>query len=169
MKEFEAIYNENFKRVFSFVNKLCGDGDLAEELTQETFFQAFKSFYRFRGECEISTWLTAIAKHTYYQYLRKNKLGPDAISLDYLAETYCANTLCSPEDELVKKSVSEATRRIVGSIPEKYRDVVMLRIYGEVPFSQIAKVLNISESSAKVIFFRAKKILMEEMRNEFKM
>ena len=169
MKEFEDIYRECSPRILSFLYKLCKDFSLAEELTQETFLQAFKSFYKFKGNCEISTWLTAIAKHTFYHYLRKNKLGNDAISIDYLTDTYCSNTLGDPEDELKKKMVTEAIGNIVNDIPEKYRDVVILRIYGEMPFSQVAEVLGITESSAKVIFFRAKKMLMEEIKSEFEL
>ena len=69
----------------------------------------------------------------------------------------------------MKKTVTDAVRRIVDRIPDKYRDVVILRIYGELPFSQVGKVLGISEGSAKIIFFRAKKMLMEEMENEFEL
>jgi len=69
----------------------------------------------------------------------------------------------------MKKTVSAALRRIVNDIPPKYRDVVILRIYGELPFSQVALALGITESSAKVLFFRAKKMLMEELQNEFDM
>ena len=50
---------------------------------------------------------------------------------------------------------------------KKYRDVVLLRIYAELPFSQIALALKISENSAKVIFFRAKKKMMEVLKDEF--
>ncbi|HHU06184.1 MAG TPA: sigma-70 family RNA polymerase sigma factor [Clostridiales bacterium] len=167
LKQFEQLYREYYPRIFSFIYKLCRDFSLTEELTQETFLQAFKGFHKFRGNCEVFTWLAAIAKHTFYKYLRKHKLGLDAISLDYLAETYCINTLGDPENELKRKMVAEAVRRIINGIPEKYRDVVMLRIYGEMSFNQVAQALNISENSAKVIFFRAKKMLMEEIKNEF--
>ena len=70
-------------------------------------------------------------------------------------------------ESAVAPVVAEAVRRIINGIPEKYRDVVMLRIYGEMSFNQVAQALNISENSAKVIFFRAKKMLMEEIKNEF--
>ena len=169
MKEFEEIYREYSPRIFSFLYKLCRDYSLAEELTQETFLQAFKSFYKFKGNCEISTWLAAIAKHSFYHYLRKNKLGIDSISIEHLTESYCSNTLGDPENELKQKMVAEAIRNIVNDIPEKYRDVVILRIYGEMPFSQVAEALGITESSAKVIFFRAKKMLMEEIKSEFEL
>lgn len=169
MDKFEELYNEYFSRIYSFIYKLCRDTHLTEELTQETFYQAFTSFHRFRGQSEIFTWLAAIAKHTYYRYLRKNKLGYDAISLDVITDVFCVNTLGNPEEEVQKKIVSETIQKMVSKIPEKYRDVVMLRIYAEMPFSQVALVLNISESSAKVIFFRAKKMLMEELKNEFEL
>jgi RNA polymerase sigma-70 factor (ECF subfamily) len=169
VKEFEEIYKESYKRIFVFLFKLCKERSLAEDLTQETFLQAFKGFYKFKGNCEITTWLTAIAKHTFYHYLRKNKLGVEAISTECLTESYCSNTLGDPENELKKKMVAEAIRNIVNDIPEKYRDVVILRIYGEMPFSQVADALGITESSAKVIFFRAKKMLMEEIKSELEL
>lgn len=167
MEKFEELYNEYFSRVYSFLYKLCSDPLLAEELTQETFYQAFKSFYRFRGNSEIFTWLAAIAKHTYYRHLKKNKLGMEAISIDLVADMFCASEFDNPEEVLQKKSVNEAVLNVINKIPQKYKDVVMLRIYAEMPFSQVAAALNISESSAKVIFFRAKKILLEELKNEF--
>lgn len=169
MQEFEEIYRENFTKVYSFILRLCADAYLAEELTQETFFQAFRSFRRFRGDCEIFTWLAAIAKHSYYKHLRRKRQGLESLSLDALTEAYCFNFGGTPEDSLVKQSVIDAVRRMIDKIPPKYKDVVILRVYGELPFSQVAKALEISESSAKVIFFRAKKMLMEEMKNEFEL
>ncbi|NLN49749.1 MAG: sigma-70 family RNA polymerase sigma factor [Clostridiales bacterium] len=53
----------------------------------------------------------------------------------------------------------------INEIPEKYKNVVILRIYADMPFSQIAETLGISEGSAKVIFFRAKKMLMKELED----
>ena len=50
---------------------------------------------------------------------------------------------------------------------KKYRDVVLLRLYAELPFSQIAESMKITENSAKVLFHRAKKLLMEELKNEY--
>lgn len=169
MEEFEAIYRQHHKRVYFFIFRLCGDHQLAEELTQETFYQAFSGFHRFKGNCEVFTWLAAIAKHIYYKYLRDNKLGDEAISLDTVSEAYCAALPGSPEEDVIKDTVTNALRRIIGNIPQKYRDVVILRIYGELPFSQVAKALGITESSAKVLYFRAKKMLMEELHNEFDM
>ena len=168
MRIFESLYREYYQKVYAFLYRLCTDHDLAEDLTQETFLQAYKSFHKFRGDCEVFTWLAAIGKHVYFKYLKKKKLNLDAANLELVAQSYLSGD-DSPEEYVHKKDVEEAVRKIVNTIPKKYRDVVLLRIYAELPFSQIAQVLKISESSAKVIYFRAKKMLMEVLQNELEM
>lgn len=169
MKEFNKLYKEYYPRIFAFLYKMCSNHFLTEELAQETFLQAYKSLHKFHGDCELFTWLVAIAKHVYYQYLRKNRLRFEATSLDYMVEAYYADTLANPEDTYQKKAVAQAVRRMILQIPEKYKNVVILRIYGDMPFAQVAKALGISESSAKVIFFRAKKMMMEELKHELEL
>ena len=168
MKVFETLYREYYQKVYAFLYRLCADPDLAEDLTQETFLQAYQSFHKFRGDCEIFTWLAAIGKHTYFKYLKKKKLHLDAANLELVAQSYLQNE-DSPEEHIHKKDVENAVRKVVENIPKKYRDVVLLRIYAELPFSQIAQSLKISESSAKVIYFRAKKMLMEVLKDELEM
>ena len=168
MKMFETLYREYYQKVYAFLYRLCADPDLAEDLTQETFLQAYKSFHKFRGDCEVFTWLAAIGKHTYFKYLKKKKLHLDAANLELVAQSYLQNE-DSPEEHIHRKDVEKAVRKVVENIPKKYRDVVLLHIYAELPFSQIAQSLKISESSAKVIYFRAKKMLMEVLKDELEM
>ncbi len=168
MKAFESLYREYYQKVYAFLYRMCADADLAEDLTQETFLQAYTSFHRFRGDCEVFTWLAAIGKHVYFKYLKKKKLHLDASNLELVAQNYMKGD-CSPEEHVHKKDVEDAVRQIVENIPKKYRDVVLLRIYAELPFSQIALILKISENSAKVIYFRAKKMLMEVLKHELEM
>lgn len=166
---FEKIYRDYFTRIYAFLFKMTKNSDLSEELTQETFYQAFISFRRFEGKCEIFTWLASIAKHTYFKYLRKNRLGFD--TLDFTAiEKYCLDKSgagANPADELQQKAAREYIAAAVTALPEKYRDVVILRIYADLTFSQVASALDITENSAKVIFFRAKTKLSEELKDEF--
>lgn len=168
MKAFETLYREYYQKVYAFLYRLCADATVAEDLTQETFLQAYQSFHKFRGDCEVFTWLAAIGKHTYFKYLKKKKLHLDAANLELVAQSYLQNE-DSPEEHIHKKDIEKAVRKIVENIPKKYRDVVLLRIYAELPFSQIAQSLKISESSAKVIYFRAKKMLMEVLKDELEM
>ena len=161
MKDFETVYNEYFQRVYHFLSKLCGDDSLCEEMTQETFFQAYISFHRYDGSCDIFTWLAAIAKNTYFKYLRKNRLQP--VNLELLTEAAAEGT---PEELYVRRTEVKNVRNAVLRLPQKYRDVVMLRIYAELSFAEVARYLDINENSAKVIFHRAKKILREDLDHE---
>lgn len=169
MDTFELLYREYFPRVYSFLYKMCKNESLAEELTQETFYNAFTAFHRFKGNSEVFTWLASIAKHTYFKYLRKNKMHYDNISIDLILDLYCENNSSNPEAALQKKTIEEGVRKVINKIPDKYKDVVLLRFYAELSFAQVGDALGISENSAKVIFFRAKKMLVEEMKNEFNM
>ena len=169
MKEFEEIYRENYSFIYGFLRKLCGNRELAEELSGETFYQAFRSFRKVRGESKVSTWLTAIAKHVYYHYLKSHRLSLDTISLDTVEDVLAGNSLptAGPEIGLLQEEQRQALRRTLRKLPDKYRDVVLLRIYADLPFAEVAAALKISENSAKVIYCRAKKMLSEELKHEF--
>ena len=166
MTDFEKIYSENADFIYKFLLKLCGNHYLAEELTQETFYQAILSIHRFRGSCELFTWLASLAKHTYYKYLRRQKKSAGEIDIDTLME-YCREELAeSPEEICLRAFTAEDVRRKLQALPEKYRDVMILRVYAELSFSQIGATLGITENSAKIIYFRAKKKMLEEYRRE---
>lgn len=165
MQTFEMLYEEYYDRVYAFLYRLSADRSLTEDLTQETFLQAYLSLHRFRGDCEIFTWLASIGKHVYFKHLKRNKKYAGAINLDYIMDLYGEKT-DDPAEYIHREYTKHAVRRILKEIPKKYRDVVLLRIYAELPFSQIASLLKISENSAKVIFFRAKKKMMEVLKHE---
>lgn len=169
MQTFETLYTQYYDKVYCFLFRLCADASVAEDLTQETFLQAFTSFHKFRGECQMFTWLAAIGKHVYFKYLKKNKLQLQSCNLELVAQTYCFDGTHNPESIFQKKDVEMAVRRVLDGIPPKYRDVVLLRIYAELSFGEIALILKISENSAKVIYFRAKKMLLEVLKNEFEL
>ena len=165
MEDFEAIYQEYYQRVFAFLFKMCQDRDLSEELTQESFYQALKSFHRYDGSCSLFTWLAAIAKNTYFKHIRKNAARSlELVDTDDSAIT--GGEEDDPAEVLQKRAELEALRRIIDKLPEKYRDVVTLRIYGDLPFAEIAKILKISENSAKVLFYRAKNQIREELSHD---
>ncbi len=74
MSQFEKIYDEYWQDVFRFLFRLTGyQRQLAEELMQETFYQARISLHRYRGECQIKTWLCQIVKNIYFNTIRKDK------------------------------------------------------------------------------------------------
>jgi len=163
VKAFEDIYNTNKDDVYRFLCKLTNyQFSLAEELLQETFYQAFLSFDRFRGECSIRTWLCQIAKNTYYTHLKKEirkehlvrKLEPPASSGDFT-------------DRYEKREMLQNIHAILEDFEERDRSIVLYRMYADITFREIACLLGIKESSAKVIYSRAKAKIQQQLKERF--
>ena len=72
MQKMGGAYKEYYQTVYKFLMGLtAGNHELAEELTQETFYRATKNIGKFRGDCKMSTWLCQIGKYAFYQYIDK--------------------------------------------------------------------------------------------------
>lgn len=79
---FSDIYTLYFEDVYKYLLALCHDEELAEELAQDTFFKAMKSYENFRGDCKITTWLCQIAKHSFFLYEKHRKRNIDLNSVE---------------------------------------------------------------------------------------
>jgi len=170
LNDFEEIYVQYQTKIYSFLYKLCGDAQLAEELTQETFYRAFVSFGKYKGNSSMFTWLAAIAKYTYFGHLKKERQSREVIQLEDVVDFYMAQEYQdSAENQVLRKQITMKVREVLKELPQKSLEVVALRIYAEMSFKQVAETMGVSESSAKVLYFRAKNMLKERLQNEFKL
>ena len=71
MEDMDAVYRQHAQTVYKFLLSQCHDPHLAEELTQETFYQAVRSAGRFDGRCKVSVWLCQIARNQYLSLCRE--------------------------------------------------------------------------------------------------
>lgn len=150
----EELYKENAALVYHFLLSKCGDSQVAEELTQETFLQAIRSADRYNGSCKMSVWLCQIAKHLLYQYWRKQKINvPLADEEQILSEEPGVERQVLAREELL-----EVLGRL-HRLPMSMREVVYLRITGDLSFREIGRIMGKSENWARVNFFRAKELL----------
>lgn len=161
---FEQIYRTYYRRIYAFLYKLCHDTRLAEDLTQETFYQAYLSFHRYNGDCEMFTWLASIAKNMFLKHLRKHK--HESILIDLFVTEPEAPLTDEPGYRLQRQLEIAEVRAAISAMPKKYSEVLILRIYGELSYDEIASRLGITANSAKVIFHRAKKIIKEILLDE---
>ena len=148
-----AIYRHHAQTVYKFLLSQTRDPGLAEELTQETFYQAVRSIDRFDGKCKVSVWLCQIAKHLWYQQLRKQKREVP------LSEEGVDVPLPSAEEETLDRAGRLELLRQVHSLPEPCREVVYLRAFGGLSFREIGDVLGKTETWARVTFYRCKEKL----------
>ena len=153
--DMETIYRLYFRDVYLFLQGLTRSETLAEELTQETFYQAIRSVDRFNGSCKVSVWLCQIAKHLWYQHLRKANRETE------LPEEAELPLVPSAEEEAVSRSGQLDLLRRVHELPEPGREVVYLRAFGGLSFREIGDVLGKTETWARVTFYRGKERLKQ--------
>lgn len=152
----DELYEEYSKIVYHFLRSICRDAQLAEELTQETFLQAFLSLERFDGSCKLSVWLCQIAKHLYYQHLRKTgREVPTAQS--QLPESKAAD---NPEQAAIAKLELIDVLKEMQKLSPQMREVIYLRVMGQLSFQEIGEIVGKSENWARVTFYRGKEQLL---------
>ena len=152
MDDMEQIYKAHARTVYKFLLSQCHDPDLAEELTQETFCQAIRSIERFDGKCKVPVWLCQIAKHLWFQHLRRRRPA------EPLPEDGGPAGPSAEEDALVRQGHLDLLRRI-HTLPPAAREVVYLRVFGSLSFREIGDVLGRTETWARVTFYRGKEAL----------
>lgn len=161
MKDIEQIYEKYMSQVYKFLFSLCHDAHVAEELTQETFFQAMKSIDRFRGDCKLYVWLCSIAKHLWYQDLKKKEREkPGEISEEL------PSALQSPEALVIQKAEVLELYKVLHTFEEPLREVMYLRLNGNFSFKEIGEILGKDENWARVNFYRGKQRLRKESSYE---
>ncbi len=165
VEDFEKLYKEYYPRVYAFLYKLCHDKEMTEEMTQDTFYELYKSLHKYNGSCQFFTFVAAIAKNVYYKYVRKKKI--EYIDIELVKNLQ--DTDDTPEEACLRHMRSKEIRHVIDCLPKNYRDVVLLRVYADLTFPDIAAILGISTSGAKVIFHRAKKIISEELLEKHEM
>lgn len=152
MEEYQEIYSLYFQDVYKYMLALSRDPNLAEEITQETFFKALKSLDSFRGQCKLYVWLCQIAKNTYLSYLKKHK-EPE------IEETLTG----SLEERMLEEESAFLIHQALHNLPEPYKEVFSLRVLGELSFRQIGLLFGKSENWARVTYHRARLKIKEEL------
>lgn len=165
MQDMRKAYEEYFHTVYGFLMGLTGgDDDLAEELTQETFYRAIKNSGKFRGECKMSTWLCQIAKYTFYQHLDKNRRHAE-VPLTEMTETGIGEQL---EQQFIESEGKLAVYKKIQELPSPMKDVFLLRLTGDLSFKEIGNIFGKTENWARVTYYRGKQILGRELEKDDK-
>ena len=149
--EIETIYRKYFHDVFLYIRALSENESLAEEITQETFLKAMNNIEKFDGRKDIRAWLFVIAKNTYFRYCRRNKIYVGEEFSEIMQDSM-QDTSPAVLDQIVQDETVRNLKRYAELIPEPYREVFHLRIYGELSFEQIGKCYQKSAGWARVTY-----------------
>ena len=157
MKQLLAeLFERHYKDIYAYLFSLCRDASLSEDLASEVFLEAVKSVATFRGESDIKTWLFSIAWRRWFAFLKMKK---QQLPTESIHELY---DLAAPE---AHSEASQLIQDILSPEPALTRDVVRMRMDGYA-YYEIAARLSISESSARVIYFRAKSKIKKQLEKE---
>ena len=152
--EYEAVYH--------YTLALCHNETLAQDITQETFLKAMKSYDKFKGDSSLYTWLCAIAKRALTDRYKKDSRE---LPTDDFEGTLPINER-SPEELVSDKDMAMYIHKTLHTMQEPYKEVFSLRVFGQLSFSDIAKLFAKTESWARVTYHRARKIINEELRKD---
>lgn len=177
MADFQEIYTTYARRVYRFLLALTRDAAEAEELTQQTFYRAFLHIGRFEGRSSLYTWLCQIGKNEWFRECRhlrrfsKNNVesletSGGSAGFGAASSTNFVSAENPIEDDIIRKENGKRAAQALCGLPQPYRDVVILRIYGELPFGEISALFEKSESWGKVTFFRGKEKLRKIMEDQ---
>lgn len=162
MQNIEEVYKEYSNTVYKYLFCLTGKEEIAEDLTQETFAIAIKQINKFRGDCKISVWLCQIAKHLWYKELKKRKKNKNISINDLNEEIEEAQTT---EDIICEKEEKLKLFKDMQKLDEQSKEVMYLRMVGNLNFIEIGEILGKTPNWARVTFYRAKQKIREVNKN----
>ncbi len=162
MAGFSKFYEEYEQPLYRFLLALSRDGHMAEELTQETFYQAFLHIDRFEGRCSVFAWLCQIGKNAYFKECRRKRRE---VSVQDMPEG-ASPSGGDPAEALAEREQAERLRWHLAHLPPPYLDVFTLRVYGARSFHEISQLYGKTESWARVTYYRAKEKLLDALEQE---
>lgn len=163
MQELEQIYKEYQLTVYKYLLCLTNNSDVAEELTQETFYKMIKKIHTFKGNSKLSVWLCEIAKNLWYDSLRKKKIK--TISYDEIKNSDSIINKENIENSYINKEEFDETTRKIENLDNLSKRVLYLRLNSDMSFKEIGSILGKTETWARVTFYRAKQKIKEDYDN----
>ncbi|NLC43304.1 MAG: RNA polymerase sigma factor [Clostridiales bacterium] len=151
----ESLYRQYRKPVFTYLYGLTNNVQVAEDLTQETFLQVIRSIPSFRGDSKVTTWIFGIARNVYRKWIERNKYSSVSLESIYY-ELPDRNDTNIPDAMLESKEKNLLINRVISSLTEQQKELIILRDWHGLPYDNIAKIMGRSLSWVKVNIYRSR-------------
>lgn len=160
-----------FRTCIGFVH----NKDDADDLTQDTFIQAYQALKRFKGDSAFSTWLYRIAVNASLNKIRKSPLNNILQRIENLTgrknerETIVSvSSGEDPENMLIRQEQVDQVRQALDELPENQRTAIILSKYDDLSQKEIAEIMNTTEGAVEALLQRAKKNLRDKLSGKRK-
>ena len=177
-KSFRLLVDQFYQPVRGFFSRRVFSPDDCLDLTQETFLGLYRGLEGFRAEARFEFWLFRIAQTTYLKWLRTRKRRPEPGLQDLGSGGETSST--GSEDhqpvvvtretqlrEVLKKEQLEMLRLAITGLPDRMRKCVLLRVYQDRSYREIAEFQEVSIETVKAHLFQARKKLKEMLQTDF--
>jgi RNA polymerase sigma-70 factor (ECF subfamily) len=155
---FEGIVRRWQNPLVNLAFRFCRDRGRAEEMAQEAFLRAYRALGQWRRESAFSTWLFALATNLYRSELRR--IPPRVVALDEIAEPVDSRP---PDGGLEDENRDRAVRRAVMSLPDKYRESLILFYFHDMDVAAAARSLGLPEGTVKARLSRGRELLRSKL------
>lgn len=156
----EALSAE-YSAVYRYVLSLTHHVQEAEDITQEAFLRALNAKERFSGESSLYTWLCTIAKNLLMNRLKKQKRNAGSAPLDFMADDSIPI-----EERADDRDSAVQIMQAMHTLDEPYKEVFMLRVFGQLDFKSLGGLFGRTDSWARVTYHRARAKIIEILRKE---
>ncbi len=168
---FETLQKKYSKAINVLVGRMIRDPEDAKDIVQETFIRAYLNLSSFRREYSFHSWLFKIASNLCIDFMRRKRLQTISIEQPYPmsdedSEFDIPDAEISADSEVIRTERDKLLKEALDTLPENYRKVIELRHFEEMDYMQIAETLRIPIGTVKAHLFRARKLLLEKLKNQ---
>jgi RNA polymerase sigma-70 factor (ECF subfamily) len=160
---FTPLYHRYKHRVYAYCYRLLKHPQNAEDAAQETFLKIHRSLHQLDSSASLQAWIFTIARNEAFTILRRSKPAED---LDNLTDEVWDDQ--TPLDRVVARERSELLQHCLGLLRPAYREILILREYEQLSYTEIARVTNLSESAVKSSLFKARKSMGKKLETILK-
>lgn len=154
----EQIYIEYSQMIYKYLYSMTNNESIAEELMQETFYQAIRCYTKYDASCKITTWLCAIAKNQWRNYCKKHH-REETCDFDSVVQP-----VASSEAVVLGNINKVELMKALHGLKEPQREVMYLRLSADLSFREIGEIMGKTENWSRVTYYRGKENLLEEVR-----
>jgi RNA polymerase sigma-70 factor (ECF subfamily) len=171
-KAFERLMSKYQQMIHNLIFRMIYKKEDVEDLTQEAFIKAFNSLEKFDKQFSFATWLCKIATNNCIDYLRKKKLSTFSIDKEIESDEDNMQFEIPDSNFIPDKNILDSERKkilqnAIQNLPEKYRQVIILRHQEEMDYEEIAEKLDLPLGTIKAHIFRAREMLYKSLKDKF--
>lgn len=157
-QEFTDLYDQYVDKVYAFIYRRVNHQQNAEDLTSRTFIKAWENIDKFNsGKGAFSSWIFTIAKNNVIDHYRSAK---ETYDIEQFFDLSSSENLANQTE---MRSTIEEVKKYLEQLTPEQKEIIVMRIWDDFSFKEIAAVLNKNEAAIKMNFYRA----MQKVQSEF--